>query len=130
MRESYNLYPYLIFLTGDVAFGQIGNTKGLSLKDQYEEAKEFLERMLNIFPRVPIYNIFIVPGNHDVNRTLVTNEQVAWLDSLRRDKRKDGSKIINELIKNDSLQRKRYMKRLNDYKSFLEGGGYWQRLSN
>jgi 3',5'-cyclic AMP phosphodiesterase CpdA len=45
MRDECDLYPDLIFFTGDVAFGQIGDSSGLSLKDQYEEAKEFIERI-------------------------------------------------------------------------------------
>lgn len=124
MQVKYNLHPDLIFFTGDVALGHIENSYGLCLKDQYEEAKKFLERILNVFPQISISNIFIVPGNHDVNRTQVLKSQTQWLESLRRDKQQNGSHIINELIKNNNLEWKTYMKRLNDYKSFLVDSGY------
>jgi calcineurin-like phosphoesterase family protein len=59
-----------------------------------------------------------------VNRTLVLKSQTEWLESLQRNKQKNGSHIINELIKNNNLEWKTYMQRLNDYKSFLVDSGY------
>lgn len=124
MKADYKLCPDLIFFTGDVALGHVGNSSGLSLKDQYEEAKEFLEKIRNVFPKVPISNIFIVPGNHDVNRTLITDDQTEWLEKLRKDKPENGRSRINKLMIENGVQWKRYMERLNDYKGFLENNGY------
>ena len=81
MKNHYDLYPDLIFFTGDVAHGQL-------FEEQYEEANIFLKRVRRIFPKVPISNIFIVPGNHDVNRTLVSDSQTEWLEKPRKDKMK------------------------------------------
>jgi hypothetical protein len=75
-EDDYNLHPDLIFFTGDIALGRIVNSSGLSLNDQYEEAKEFLEKIRKTFSEeIPIENIFIGPGNQDVNRTLVIEFQ-------------------------------------------------------
>ena len=124
MKSEYDLYPDLIFFTGDVALGHFNDSCGLSLRDQYEEANEFLERIREIFPNLDISNIFIVPGNHDVNRTLVTDDQTEWLEKLRKDKLENGRNRINKLIMENGVQWKRYMERLNDYKGFLENNGY------
>lgn len=130
MRDEYHLYPDFIFFTGDVVLGHIDNSRGLSIKDQYEEAKVFLLRIQEIFCKLPISNILIVPGNHDVNRIFITPDQTEWLENLRKNKQQNGSQIINDLIKNNNLQWKRYMERLNDYKDFLSNNNYQHLLDD
>lgn len=130
MRDEYQLYPDLIFFTGDVAYGHVENAGGLTLKSQYEEAKNLLKRILDIFPHIPTENIFIVPGNHDVNRNLISKSQTEWLESIRVNKQKDGSRIINELVKSKDLEWKRYMDRLDDFKGFLQESCYQHLLQD
>ena len=130
MKSEYDLYPDLIFFTGDVALGHFNDSCGLSLRDQYEEAKEFLERIQEIFPNLDISNIFIVPGNHDVNRTLVTDDQTEWFEKLRKDKLGNGQNLINKLIIENGVQWKRCMERLNDYRDFLKNSGYQHLLQD
>ena len=124
MEEEYDLVPDLIFFTGDVAFGQ-DNSKALFLKDQYTEAHEFIDKVSSSFSKnVPKTNIFIVPGNHDVNRTIITPDQTDWLKNPHKKGKENPSEIINELIKSKSRQWINYMERLGDYRLFLEKGGY------
>lgn len=130
MSEKHNLYPDLVFFTGDIAFGHIGSSSGLSLKDQYKKATEFLERVREIFPKILVPNIFIVPGNHDVNRTQILKSQTEWLESLRNNKQKDGRIIINKLIDDNDVEWKTFMKRLNDYEDFLLSSGYKHLLED
>ncbi|MDD4249693.1 MAG: metallophosphoesterase, partial [Methanosarcina sp.] len=130
MKSEYNLYPDLIFFTGDVALGHFNDSCGLSLRDQYEEANEFLERIREIFPKIPISNIFIVPGNHDVNRTLVGEGQTKWLKSLLINSPEIGRRRINELITENNVDWKRCMERLNDYRDFLKNSGYQHLLQD
>ena len=124
MEEKYGLIPDLIFFTGDVAFGQ-DHSKSLLLEDQYIEAQEFIEKILNTFSRsIPKTNIFIVPGNHDVNRTQITPDQIEWLKNLQKSGKENAGEIINRLMKSNDKQWNRYMERLADYRHFLEKGGY------
>lgn len=124
MEKEYNLVPDLILFTGDVAFGQ-DNSKALFLKDQYKEAYEFIDKVSSSFSKIiPITNIFIVPGNHDVNRTIITPDQTCWLKNPQEKGKENPSEIINELIKSKNRQWIKYMERLEDYRLFLEGGGY------
>lgn len=128
MKTRYNLYPDLIFFTGDVVHGQFG--PGLSFKEQYEEANEFLRRVRSIFPKVPISNIFIVPGNHDVNRAHIAESQTGLLKDFQVNDKKNGSRKVNEIIQSNNPEWKRFMERLNDYKQFLEEIGYTHLLED
>ncbi|MDR7666834.1 metallophosphoesterase, partial [Methanosarcina sp. Z-7115] len=124
MEDKYGLIPDLIFFTGDIALGQ-DNSKGLFLKDQYVEAQEFIEKISNAFSKkIPITNIFIVPGNHDVNRTQITPDQTDWFKNIHKKVKENPGEIINELVKSKSKQWTRCMERLEDYRLFLDKGGY------
>ncbi len=115
MEHEYGLTPDFIFFTGDLAFGNIKEEKGWNIKDQFDGGFNFLSKVCNIFSKkVPFENLFLVPGNHDVNRNEVTPPLTQWLDNLD-----DESKII-DIIKNADRTWKSYMNRLTDYRLFLE----------
>lgn len=66
--------PDLIFVTGDIAFsGQPA---------QYQQAKEWLERLRSAVGGMP--RVFLVPGNHDVDRKLATKTSAAALHQVLR----------------------------------------------
>lgn len=70
MEEKEGLCPDFIFYTGDIAYGNIGE----SLEDQYDSAQEFINQIRTSFSReVPIKMVFLVPGNHDVDRKKITD---------------------------------------------------------
>jgi len=80
MNRKHDLRPDLIFFTGDAAFGHISNERGEAISDQFREADDFLTAVRETFdPAVPKRNLFLVPGNRDVNRTLITSMDTDWL---------------------------------------------------
>jgi predicted MPP superfamily phosphohydrolase len=115
MQSEHGLHPDLIFFTGDLAFGQLPES---SLEKQYEEAARFLDGIRESFdPVIDPSVLFLVPGNHDVNRTLVGRPDIHWLDSLTGE---EGANTISALMRAKNLEWRRFMERLADYRRFLE----------
>ncbi len=111
-RDRYDLRPDLIFFTGDLVFGYIGKKK--TIKKQYDKFFEVLDDVRNIFdPIIPKKAIFIVPGNHDVNRQKVTIDQTKWLLECSQ------PQIINDLMYKRDQQWLRYIERLASYRQAL-----------
>jgi tetratricopeptide (TPR) repeat protein/predicted MPP superfamily phosphohydrolase len=116
MEADHDLSPQLAFFTGDAAFGTYSGSK---MADQYAEVAKFLEDVRKAFHReVPKENVFLVPGNHDVDRDEVGEDQTSWLSSQR------DSEQINQMILRAGKQWQRYMARLGAYRNFAEGAGY------
>lgn len=125
LRERHQLQPDLVFFTGDAAFGQVGTDFGQTLADQFKDAGLFFDDVRNCFtPAVARENLFLVPGNHDIDRTAVAQDQIDWLDRQR------GLERITELIHSTPVQWRRYMERLAAYTQFLEEGGYNHMLTD
>ena len=84
METNLGEPPQLLFFTGDLAYGQLGTGPDWNIADQFKQAAEFLERVRTAFTReIPKENVFIVPGNHNVNRVPATEDQTEWLDSRK-----------------------------------------------
>ena len=80
LQKEHGLQPDLIFFTGDAAFGHLGQEPGKAIGDQFREAHAFLEAVRKSFAtEIPQRNVFLVPGNHDVNRTVITDMDTEWL---------------------------------------------------
>lgn len=125
MQDEHGLLPNLIFFTGDAVYGQVGSGPGESIGEQFAGFANFLEQIRTAFsPEIPHENIFLVPGNHDINRDYVSEDQTEWLD-----KQYDVDKVIS-VIKDNRLMWKRYFERLHDYRSFLEKNGYAHLLQD
>ncbi len=124
MQEEQGLRPDLIFFTGDVAYGQLPES---SIQDQYEEAAILFDEIRTAFsPEIPKENLFIVPGNHDVNRDKVHKGPTALLDGYRE--AEDGIKRIEELLqKGADPDWEAIMDRLGDYRQFLAAAD-WKHL--
>lgn len=117
LEDEHELRPSFLFFTGDAAYGQLGRG-GNSIKKQFTDAIDFLESIRTLFAsEVPKENIFVVPGNHDVNRKKVTADQTNWLDG-------QDSTTVEELIHAGELHWQRYVERLHDYRDFLKKAGY------
>ncbi len=122
LQDEHGLCPELIFVTGDIAYGEI---PGYPIMEQFQEAGALLEEIRESFsPTIPINNVFVVPGNHDVNRNSVTPDQTYWLD------RQTDLNRIFDLIRSHNIQWQRYMERLEEYCSFLNKFGYTHLLGN
>ena len=67
--------PDLIVFSGDLVYGQI---ESAPISDQLSEARSWAMEITNDFA-VPF---FLVPGNHDVNRTLVDQAHRDWIHAL------------------------------------------------
>lgn len=68
------LSPDLIFVTGDIAWS--------GKKDEYEQAERFFAQVMEV-TEVPRERWFVVPGNHDVDRSLIGPFEKPILDSLK-----------------------------------------------
>lgn len=119
MQQEHGLQPDFLFFTGDLAFGQIGRYAGETLADQFDDGHTFLESVRTAFvPQIPRDNVFVVPGNHDVDRSQHSPALAAWLDAQR------DPMAITELIRGGTGDWPHFMKRLAAYGAFLERHGY------
>lgn len=122
MAARHELRPDLIFFTGDLVWGNIPE---MPIKEQFSQAHEFFEQIRNAFdPPVPTSNVFIVPGNHDIDRKQITESETYWLDSLPDRDHKRAPDKINEMIRDANRQWKQFMERLSYYNEFLQTLGY------
>ncbi len=91
----------LVFITGDLSFsGQ---------SEEYRIAASFLERLRRA-AGVPKTRMFIVPGNHDVDRKSI-------LPHASRSLMEDRNKVND--IYHDSVSRTLFLKRLDNYRYFV-----------
>ncbi|MHC5753199.1 MAG: NACHT domain-containing protein, partial [Nostoc sp.] len=119
MQERYGLRPDLIFFTGDAAFGHIGSGEGKSIAEQFREAHDFLTTVRESFqPAIEQRNLFLVPGNHDVNRDRITSFETVWLEQQH------SLDEITRIVQSASADWKQLHNRLSDYAHFLETYGY------
>jgi len=118
LQTDHDLCPDLIFFSGDLAFGQISSAPEKNLTDQYAGVQDFLEQVRTAFKKeIPKERIFLVPGNHDVNRKRVDAMTTPYLDSL------DDQDRISDFMADGEKGWKLTMERLEDYRDFLEGFG-------
>ena len=125
MQDRHGLRPDLIFFTGDAAFGQIGKARGEAIVDQFREAHDFLTAVREAFtPAIEQRNLFIVPGNHDVNRTEITDFETLWLAQPH------SLDDITQMVKQAGSNWRLLLRRLEDYANFLASYGYDHLLTS
>ena len=116
LQADEGLYPDFIIFSGDAAFGNIDNQ---TIADQYKDVGSFLDSVRKAFePEIPLNHLYLVPGNHDVDRRSISGIETEW---LRNPQRKEDE-IINEL-KVNSITCRRWMERLAAYRQFLKDYG-------
>lgn len=116
MQQEYGLRPDFVFFTGDLAFGAVD---GETMDDQYQLVRSFLDAVRKAFdPEIPIRNLYLVPGNHDVDRGEITPEQTAWLRMSDRPLAE-----IQGAMADGKKQWRSWMERLADYRRFLTSYG-------
>nr|VFJ47587.1 MAG: Calcineurin-like phosphoesterase [Candidatus Kentron sp. FM]VFJ48689.1 MAG: Calcineurin-like phosphoesterase [Candidatus Kentron sp. FM]VFK07584.1 MAG: Calcineurin-like phosphoesterase [Candidatus Kentron sp. FM] len=117
MEADHGLAPGLLLVTGDLAFGHLGEGE-LSLQSQFDEAALFLQEVRDAFTTpIPAERVFLVPGNHDVDRRRVLPSQTLWLDHLVNEP--DPARTVNEMLRDASGDWPGIMQRLAVYKQFL-----------
>ncbi len=116
--EVEGLKPDFLFFTGDLAFGETRDPKRDNLAAQFDQGHEFLAELGHCFdPAIPIERIFLVPGNHDVNRTLVTPGETMYADQI-------GHDVLETHLRACDGQCRTFMTRLRDYREFLSRHRY------
>jgi hypothetical protein len=119
MRDEFQLHPDFIFFTGDAVFGHLGDAPGKRMADQFDSAEDFFEKVRRIFdPDISKENFFLVPGNHDVNRSLVRDDDTKWLDE------QESENPIIKALHDEDGQCQSFLRRLSDYRAFLTAKGY------
>lgn len=111
--------PNFIFCTGDIAFG---NTATMPIKEQYEQAEEFFDKLIEICgtPTKPFQkeNLFIVPGNHDVDRSVINADAQSSLQVWAKNPHKHTD-IINQRFQERGNEFKDAIRRLDKYGDFI-----------
>ncbi len=120
LRDEHELHPDLLLFTGDAAFAGRG--------DEFDTAGRFLEDVREACG-VERENVFLVPGNHDVDRSAIEPDDTEWLDERR--KSWDAAAVNDLLRQGDADERwRRAMTRLAAYRDFLQRAGYDHLLAD
>ena len=119
-KASRLIRPDFIFCTGDIAFGEM---KGAPLADQYNEAKKFFDQLRVVCGAkdspLPIENLFVVPGNHDIDRNLIDSDAQSALNK-KAEASRDFVAEINARVHEKSLPFRNSMSRLGAYDDFVK----------
>lgn len=107
--------PHLVFCTGDIAFGE---TSGAPLTKQYEDAASFFDDLLECCG-LPQGRLFMVPGNHDVNRKEISSDQQARLIEMANNPRAHVD-VINQRFHDGNKDHRSAMERLKEYGEFVQ----------
>ncbi|MCP4700632.1 MAG: hypothetical protein GY862_27830 [Gammaproteobacteria bacterium] len=119
MEQKHDLCPDLLLVSGDLAFGHLGEGD-LSIQSQFGEVALFLEEVRAAFSRpIPSERVFLVPGNHDVDRGKILASQTRHLDDLAAGDYARSCKTVNEMLRDARGEWPKLMERLDAYKAFL-----------
>src|SRR6185369_2298353 len=121
LHEHHGLRPDLVFFTGDAAFGRLGSSKDRDLESQLEVAAIFFQEVLGAYPDpIPAENLFLVPGNHDIDRREIRPAETTWLEQLAA---AYSIEPVTTMIRDASPSWQDYMRRLGAYRDFLNVAG-------
>lgn len=117
--EDPSLRPDLIFCTGDIAFGE---THKAPLAEQYNDAISFFEKLLIVCEKngtaLPKNRLFVVPGNHDVNRKSINSDaQESLYKKTEQSDKYAGT--INQRFNDRQIEFQQSMERLKEYADFV-----------
>ncbi len=107
---AVNVAPDVVLVTGDLAFS--GATRTV---DEYKRAKHWLRRVA-ASAGLTEKSVFLVPGNHDVQRAVDSDADVA---ALVRDVR-TGVRTLDKVLAN-AADRARLARRMENYLKFARG---------
>lgn len=126
MKRDRGLQPDLLFYTGDIAFGERAQSR---LEHQYVGALN-LVRQIQETSQIASKNVFLVPGNHDVNRSRVDDAQTSWLDSQLKAVPEPTNAVDRLVAQPEAVQFQRYVERLENYAAFVQKAGLKHLLQN
>lgn len=112
MHKTENLTPQLVVITGDIAYGKHEKS---SLKEQYKKAENFLEKVCaKVGSSIEALPILLVPGNHDIDRSLISSAYKKDRDDL------DEAKVERMMLSPEKLEWQDYIRRQKDWFNFLK----------
>jgi hypothetical protein len=116
MSDRYELVPNLIVFNGDLAHGQVPER---SIRDQYgSECMAFLDRVCRVFGRdIKTQPLLLVPGNHDIDRTVITTAQTEWLARAEHIPNAEGT--IYEAMRTRARDWTIYIERQKAWQNFI-----------
>lgn len=119
-KSDNSLRPDFIFCTGDIAFGEASK---MPLSKQYDQAKIFMDDLLTACGQagVPLSKerLFVVPGNHDINRDKVNKDAQDTLTTWAKNSN-DHIEKINQRVDEKSPEFMDAIKRLDEYAQFVK----------
>jgi formylglycine-generating enzyme required for sulfatase activity/predicted phosphodiesterase len=114
---DHNIKVELIFCTGDIAFGQLPTQ---TLDAQYTMARSFFDDVLKVC-QCDKSRLFVVPGNHDIDRGSITNAvRLAWQGWGEDDKSRTMLNQIPAWFAAFNADVKDAMRRLEAYGQFVQ----------
>lgn len=117
--KNEELKPDFIFCTGDIAYGE---TSAHSLEDQYQNAESFFLELLKISGKdgesLGKDRLYMVPGNHDVNRKVINADAQTTMINWAGDSAKH-IQTINQRFNDRTNEFKDALKRLAEYDNFV-----------
>ena len=117
VEKEHSLCPDFIFFTGDAAWGNDPTAKA-PFGDQFIIAHNFFEKVRTAFSReVPQRRLYIVPGNHDIDRDEVTPPLAAYLPTANLED-------LTRAFRDSKKELQSYMARLVAFGNFLKSKGY------
>lgn len=126
LKQEKRLRPDLIFFTGDLAFGHLGDGPGELIDAQLAEGHQFLTAIRNLYdPPVAKNRVFLVPGNHDIDRRWVESPEMKAVDNRLDDyKQTQLSQVTNILANPRGAEWQMYARRFESYRRALIDNGY------
>lgn len=109
--KTNGLFIDLVLCTGDIGYGQASTDP---LTAQYADAKAFLDKVLKACG-LPNDRLFLVPGNHDIDRTTVLTSQTDYFRNAER-----NPQDINQMFRDRHGEVQGVMKRLDQYRQFVK----------
>jgi len=114
------LKPDLIFCTGDIAFGEADSD---SLDEQYAKSIAFFDELRAVCGRngnsLSKERLFVVPGNHDINRNSIDSQVQSNLHAWA-EKSRDNSKEILKQFNDRRYLVNSALRRLAAYERFVK----------
>jgi predicted MPP superfamily phosphohydrolase len=111
-RKKFNRAPDLIVFSGDLVFGELPTSR---IAKQFEQARDWIRQVYSALETDSNRTRFLlVPGNHDLNRNVVGEDQTYWLRS-----KADPDAIYQNMHGQTELWR-RFLARQNEWSEFAE----------
>jgi len=101
LRAKYNIFPDYIVISGDIA--------NEGSKSDYDFAHKWLHEVMVTF-NISREKVFMVPGNHDINRTeLLKFSEIKFADQ----------RSVNKFLESDGEEKKILLRKLDNFFNFI-----------